>query len=197
MLKEDRYKKSIISKIFKSITNNHSLSQLRQQTQAIDIQEEKIRMSINLPYVDGTSGKLQHILRSHRIRSTFHTESTLHKCLCKPEDWIATEDKNNFVYEINCSNCKAVHFGESKRPLKLRSEEHEKSVKNCHFDRNKIAKHCCKADHNSNLDQKKVVDRESRLIRWKVKETIHLLKNPNYINKISYMRPKIWPPNLQ
>ena len=86
VLKEDRYKKSIISKIFKSITNNHSLSQLRQQTQAIDIQEEKIRMSINLPYVDGTSGKLQHILRSHRIRSTFHTESTLHKRLCKPKD---------------------------------------------------------------------------------------------------------------
>ena len=53
MLKEDRYKKSIISKMFNMITNNHSLSQLRQQTQAIDIQEEKIRMSINLPYVEG------------------------------------------------------------------------------------------------------------------------------------------------
>ena len=39
--------------MFNVITNNHSLSQLRQQTQAIDIQEEKIRMSINLPYVEG------------------------------------------------------------------------------------------------------------------------------------------------
>ena len=37
------------------------------------------------------------------------------------------------------------------------------------------------------LDQKKVIDRESKLIRRKIKETIHYLKNPNHINKISYM----------
>ena len=36
-------------------------------------------------------------------------------------DWIllcvnysATEDKNNIVYEIDCSNCEAIYFGESK-----------------------------------------------------------------------------------
>ena len=53
VLKENGYQESIISKIFKRITNNHSLPQLQQQTQATDIQEEKIKMSINLPYVEG------------------------------------------------------------------------------------------------------------------------------------------------
>ena len=46
-------------------------------------------------------------------------------------------------------------------------------------------------------DQKKVIDRESKLIRRKIKETIHYLKNPNHINKISYMLPEIWLPNLR
>ena len=46
-----------------------------------------------------------------------------------------------------------------------------------------IAKHCWEADHNFNWDQKKVIDRESRLIPRKIKETIHSLKNPNGINK--------------
>ena len=55
MLKENGYQESIISRIFKKITNNHSLSQSHQQMQATDIQEEEIRMSINLPYVEGTS----------------------------------------------------------------------------------------------------------------------------------------------
>ena len=41
------------------------------------------------------------------------------------------------------------------------------------------------ADYNFSWDQKKVVDRESRLIPRKIKETIHSLKNPNHINKIS------------
>ena len=55
MLKENGYQESIISKIFKRITNNHSLPQLQQQMQAADIQEEEIKITINLPYVEGTS----------------------------------------------------------------------------------------------------------------------------------------------
>ena len=86
--------------------------------QAIDIQEEEIRMSINLLYVEGTSEKLRRILRYHKIRSTFYTEKTLRKPLCKPKDWVATEDKTNIFYEIDCSNCQGVYFSESKRFLK-------------------------------------------------------------------------------
>ena len=50
-------------------------------------------MSINLPYIERTSEKLRRILRSYRMRSTFYTESTLRKLLCKPKDRVATEDK--------------------------------------------------------------------------------------------------------
>ena len=49
--KENGYQKSIISKIFKRITNNHSLPQSQQLTLAPDVQEEEIRMSLNLLYV--------------------------------------------------------------------------------------------------------------------------------------------------
>ena len=64
-------------------------------------------MSINLPYVEGISQKLQRILRSHRIRTTFFTESILHKLLCKPKDRVTTEDTNNIAYGTDCSNCEA------------------------------------------------------------------------------------------
>ena len=67
-LKENRYHETI-SKIFKRITNNnHSLPQSQQLTQARDIQEEEIRMGINLLSVDGTRKKLRFILRSHKER---------------------------------------------------------------------------------------------------------------------------------
>ena len=75
-----------IKKIFKRTTNNHSLSQSQQLTQATDIQEEEIRMSINLPYIEGTSEKLWHILRSHKIRATLYTEKTLCKLLRRLKD---------------------------------------------------------------------------------------------------------------
>ena len=141
VLKENGYQESIINKIFRRITNNHSLPQSRQLTQATAIEEE-IRISVNLPYVEGTSEKLRCILTSHKIRSTFYTEMTLRKLLCKLRDPIATEDKNNIAYDIDCSNCQAVYFGESKQSLKSRSDEHKRSVRNCDSDKNEIAKHC-------------------------------------------------------
>ena len=58
VLKENGCQESITSKIYKRITNNHSLPQSQQQMQDTDIQEEEIRKSINLPYVEGTSEKL-------------------------------------------------------------------------------------------------------------------------------------------
>ena len=55
VLKENGYQESIISKIFRKITNNHDLLQSQKLTQATDIQEKEIRMSINLPFVEVTN----------------------------------------------------------------------------------------------------------------------------------------------
>ena len=54
-----------------------------------------MRMSINLPYMEGTSEELWRMLRSHKITSNFYTEGTLRKLLCETKDRIAKEDKNN------------------------------------------------------------------------------------------------------
>ena len=64
MIKENGYQENIVSKIFKEVTNNHSLSKSQQQTQATDTEEEGIRTDIKLPYVQGTREKLRLILKS-------------------------------------------------------------------------------------------------------------------------------------
>ena len=48
---------SIINKIFRRIPSNHSLPQSQQLKQATYIQEEEVRMSINLPYVESCTVK--------------------------------------------------------------------------------------------------------------------------------------------
>ena len=55
---ENGYHGSIINKIFRRITNYDNLPQSIQLMQATYIQKEKIRMSINLPCVEGTREKL-------------------------------------------------------------------------------------------------------------------------------------------
>ena len=89
------------------------------------------------------------------------------------KDQAAREDKNNIVYEIDCSNYVAVYFGESKRSLKFHSDKQKRSCRNSNCETNEIGKHCWAADHNFNWDQKKVVNRKSRLIPGKIKETIY------------------------
>ena len=84
MLKENGYQESIISTVFKRITNNHSFPQSQQQ--AVEIQVGKMRMS------------------KTTVRWTYQW-----KLLCKPKDRVATEDKNNIVYEIDSNNTKAVY----------------------------------------------------------------------------------------
>ena len=105
--------------------------------------------------------------------------------------------KNNIANKIDCSDCEEVYFSESKQPLKSRWGEQKRSVQNCDCKKNEIAKHCWEADHNFSWSQKKVLDTESKLIPGKIKETIHSLKNPNHINKISYILPEIWLPKLR
>ena len=51
-----------------------------------------------------------------------------------------------------------------------------------YFEKNKIVKSYLEADQNFSWDQKKVIDRESKLILRKIKETVHFLKNPKDIN---------------
>ena len=109
-------------------------------------------MSINLLYFEGTSENLRRLLRRHKIRPTFYTENNLHKLLCKPKDRVAKEDKNNIVYEIDCDKCEAVYFGESKRLLKLRSDENKRSVKNRDFKKNEIVKHRWEKDYKFSCD---------------------------------------------
>ena len=96
--------------------------------------------------------KLQRILRSHKVRSTFYTNSTLHNFFCKSKDRVGTGDKKNIVYKIDCSNCEVLFFGESKRSLKSRSDKYKRSVKNCNCEKNEITKHCLEEYHNFNWD---------------------------------------------
>ena len=81
-------------------------------------------MNINLPNIKSTSEKLRRILRSYK-QVELPALETLRKLLCKPKDWGDTEDKNNISYVVDCRNCEAFYFGESKRSLKSRSDEHK------------------------------------------------------------------------
>ena len=90
----------------------------RQQTQ-----EDEIKMSKNLLFVEVTSEKLQHILSSHKW-SAFYTDNSLCKQLCKPRDWVALGDKKiTLVIKFTVVTVKQSTLVEFKWSLKSCSDE--------------------------------------------------------------------------
>ena len=71
-----------------------------------------------------------------------------------------------------------MYFGESKRSLKSRSNEHVRSVKNTGIEKNEITKQSWKEGHNFDWNRREVIVKEIRFSR-KIQESIHSLRSPN------------------
>ena len=92
-----------------------------------------------------------------------------------------------------CGHCEAVYFGKSIRYLFQMSTED--------LPRITIVKKMKLRNTEKQITtlagiRKKNVDRKNMLIPRKTKEAIYCLKNPNNINKNSFMLSQIWLPNL-
>lgn len=151
---------------------------------------------VNLPYIKDTSEILRRIFQQHKIRCTFYSSDTLRNILSHPKDPVDSNQQNNVVYKIPCSDCNAVYIGESKRTLDQRVKEHERAVRNGDTDKNEIADHSWKHNHRFDWNKKSIIDREQHMVPRKIKETIHSINDKNHINSISYTLPDIWIPAL-
>ena len=78
-------RKALLVKLLRELLTITSCLSHNNKAQIQATQEEEIRININLLRVEGINEKLRRILKSHKIRSTFYTKSTLRKLLCTPK----------------------------------------------------------------------------------------------------------------
>ena len=86
MLKGKGYQGSAVSKIFKRITKNYTLSQSQKRSIATTIYEEENTINKTLVYVKKDNEKLRRGLRSHNIRFIFYTKKSFNSPLSKRKD---------------------------------------------------------------------------------------------------------------
>ena len=167
-------------KIF--IKNTIRASPLPRQLVNNNNTETQEPVTINLPYVKGTSEQLKKIFNDHNINSTFYTTTTLCSLLLHVKDPVPLEQRNNIVYKYDCQDSEAVYFGESKRTIPERTKEHTRAVRAVDTTRFETADHCWKYNHDFDWENKKIIDYETNTTTRKTKETIHSLSNDNHIN---------------
>ena len=135
-----------------------------------------------LPYIKGTTEKIQRVLRNHQIKTAVKPVSTLRQILSKPKDPIPREKKTGVIYQIPCKECNAVYIGETKRALKTRQKEHMDSVRRDKAERSALAEHTSLTGHDVNWSDTKIIGQESDWARRKWLEALKITSNKNSLS---------------
>ncbi|MCP4492353.1 MAG: GIY-YIG nuclease family protein [Gammaproteobacteria bacterium] len=91
-------------------------------------------------------------------------------------------DQSNVVYRVRCSDCPAVHIGETKRTLRTRGAEHLSNIRASNINHSALAEHCITHHHSVALDNFEVIDREPFHLKRLIKESFHIAANLNACN---------------
>ena len=133
----------------------------------LKITEDKTQKltTVSLPYVKGLAEKIQKICSPYDIRTTFRSGLTLRKPLLwvkPPKEYYMIK---NCVYSILCS-CSKVSKGKTCCFLKVRLQEHRKTVVRVEIEKSGMADHIWKEKGNHLLlwDKVKIINREEH---WK------------------------------
>ena len=123
--------------------------------------------TVCLPYVKGLAERLQKICSPYDIRTIFTSGSTLWRYLF----WVKPPTEfnviKNSVYFIPC-NCGKIYKGKTGRSLKVRLEEHRKTVVWGEIKKLGMADHIWKekGNHLPLWDEVEIIDREEN---WRIR----------------------------
>ena len=99
--------------------------------------------TVCLPYDKGLTERIQKICSPYDIGTVFTSGSTLRRYLFRVKPPTEFNMIKNCVYSIPCS-CGKIYKGETARPLKVRLEEHRKTVVRGEIEKSGMADHICK-----------------------------------------------------
>ena len=101
----------------------------------------------------------------------------------------------NCVYSIPCSGGK-VYKGETCRQLKVRLEEHRKTVVRGEIEKSGMADHIWmeKGNHLLLWEEVEIIDREENWKRRRLKESAYMIGYSNLLSRPSIEMNTIWEP---
>ena len=136
-----------------------------------------------LPYFNHFFHVIRKLSIKHNFNIIFKCVNKFSKFITLGKDPIQTNDRNNIVYKINCSNCNCCYVGQSSRSLKIRVNEHKRDCKNFN-ERSALVEHMTEFNnHHFNFDKVKILDSERNKNKRLFSEMIFIHNNNNSINR--------------
>ena len=95
---------------------------------------------VSIPYYGNLSEIVKRFLRKYNVKVVFRINSKLDRFIVLGKDPYEIGEQNNVVYKISCS-CGKGYVGQTKRPLRIRIDEHFKNFNLDEKFHNVISKH--------------------------------------------------------
>ena len=122
---------------------------------------------VHLPFIQGTTGKITHILRRNNVSATFKPLCTIRNSLGSVKDPIDPKDMKG-VYLIPCS-CGTPYIGETGRSIRQRIREHAADIRHNRSRTSALDEHVEKSCHHVCIEDSKVVAKVDHFHHRKLK----------------------------
>ena len=153
---------------------NQQYQRYQQGTRARTAEQPK--MTVSIPYIEGTTQAIQRILRPLDIRVVGRPQPWRWSLQRGIKDTTPTAQQRNVVYKLNCKDCSLAYVGETCRALGTRVAEHLGHTRRYHPELSTVADHAISNDHNIDWENPEVLARSNRTISRRVKEAIWIAK---------------------
>ena len=154
-----------------TLPNTASVSRVSEES----VKERRIYASV--PYIKGTSERLQRAFKSHEVTLVHKPFNSLRSQLVRVKDKTENLKKCGTVYHIHCEQCDKDYVGETARLLETRIKEH--------LSRNSSAvnEHCKLTGHSVDSSKIKVLATENNTFKRRIREAIEIKLSKPSLNR--------------
>ena len=139
--------------------NNYPSSFINECEKAMTI-KPTMKGFVVLPYAQGISERIGRLLKQQQIQVFYKPQKNINGSFARPKQQDKTDrPSSGIVYNINCSQCGFVHYGQTERSLKTQVSENKEAVLSFH-ENSKVPSHVHQCHHLIDFDNVKVVGHE-------------------------------------
>ena len=136
-------------------------------------EETRKKVTISIPYIQGTSEAIRRVLGQLGIRTAMRSSKIKWSIVKGVKDKQKEEEIPGVVYAIGCGDCRKVYVGETRRTAAQRVKEYKSDTRLGHLDKSAVAEHAHTTGHHVHWTAM-VVEREQHGRKRKVKEALHI-----------------------
>lgn len=146
-------------------------------------QQEKVKnQRVSMSFVPEITNKLKKKFNEHGFDIVYKNNNKLCNYLGSTKDKTNDLDKSG-IYAVKCNDCGKEYFGQTKRSIKKRFNDHLACIRLNQPSRSAVAAHVIKETHNVSVDNVRVLKQVRNEMQLDAYESFYIQKGNNLLNQ--------------